>query len=108
MPIIIRDGFKSSGGRLFTVRGDIERIDSAELKSMFLPSLNEKANTLLNEGVEGDFVRGQLQHYGVEYDESEFRGNGASLLQKKLETGQVRLLLTPSTSIMGRCSRQHF
>jgi len=34
------------------------------------------------------FVKSQLKHYGIQYDEREFTGNGVILLKKRLEAGQ--------------------
>ena len=82
---IIRDGFTYTFGRFYT-RDRVERIDGSRLKTMFLPRLTAEANTLLS--VSG-FVRGQLQHYGVGYDEQEYSGNGTLLLKKVLRAGKV-------------------
>ncbi|BCS29427.1 uncharacterized protein APUU_70997A [Aspergillus puulaauensis] len=35
-----------------------------------------------------NFVRGQLQHYGVSFDESQLSGNGTMLLKRFLEAGK--------------------
>lgn len=83
---IIRDGFTCAFGRFYT-RGRVERIDGSRLKTMFLPRLTTEANKLLSGS---DFVRGQLQHYGVDYDEQEYSGNGTLLLKKVLRAGKVR------------------
>ncbi|KAK4120578.1 hypothetical protein N657DRAFT_636556 [Parathielavia appendiculata] len=78
---ITRNGFKYSYGR-FYARGQTENIDGAQLKAMLLPCLTPEANRLLRTHYR-DLVRGQLQHYGVKYDEREFSGN-ATLMQAKV------------------------
>lgn len=83
---IIRDGFTYGFGRFYAL-GGVERIDSSHLKTMFLPRLTPEANKLLRD--HHSFVRGQLQHYGVDYDEKEFSENGTLLLKKMLQAGKV-------------------
>ncbi|KAK4110154.1 hypothetical protein N656DRAFT_758203 [Canariomyces notabilis] len=77
---IIRNGFRCSFGR-FYARHCVERVDSSSLKSMFLPRLTGGCPS-------EDFVRGQLQHYGVDYDEKDFTGNGTRLMKKVLQAGK--------------------
>ncbi len=84
---VIRDGFTDEHCRFFA-KGRVELVDGAELEAAFLPRLTAKANELLRDNC--NFVRGQLQHYGVAYDEKKFSGNGTVLLKKALECGQVR------------------
>jgi hypothetical protein len=84
---IARNGFTCAFGR-FYAKGRVERIDGSRLKAMFLPRLTPEANKLLRD--HSDFVRGQLQHYGVDYDETQFSGNGTLLLKKVLQAGKVR------------------
>ncbi|KAL5341747.1 hypothetical protein BJX70DRAFT_395480 [Aspergillus crustosus] len=61
----------------------IERVDGPTLKRMFLPTLTPEAQKALRD--EPDFVRGQLKHYGVSINESQFSGNGTVLLKKALQ-----------------------
>ncbi|KAK4203968.1 hypothetical protein QBC40DRAFT_262003 [Triangularia verruculosa] len=82
---VTHDGFKCSFGRFYTKNG-VERVDGARLKSIFLPRLTPEANKLLRNV--HDFVRGQLQHYGVQYNEKDFSGNGTLLLKKMLQAGR--------------------
>jgi hypothetical protein len=84
---IVRDGFTCGFGRFFA-KGRVERIDGPRLKAMFLPRLTPEANRLLRD--HSHFVRGQLQHYGVDYDETQLSGNGTLLLKKVLQAGKVR------------------
>ncbi|KAK3347294.1 hypothetical protein B0T25DRAFT_298458 [Lasiosphaeria hispida] len=89
---IIRDGFESSHGRFYVVdvgslarrfrRPRVERIETPRLKAMFLPRLTPEANKMFRDHVE--FVRCQLKHYGVEFDEGEFTGQGTGLMKKVL------------------------
>lgn len=82
---ITRDGFRCADGR-FYAQGRVERIEGSHLRRIFLPRLTAEANLLIRD--RRDFVRGQLQHYGVDYDESAFSGNGTVLLKKMLQAGR--------------------
>jgi len=84
-----RDGFIFAYGRFYVQKGRVERVDGARLKDMFLPKLTGEANKLIRDHHDDLFVRGQLKHYGVEYDESEITGNGTLLLKKVLKDGKV-------------------
>ncbi|KAJ0424166.1 hypothetical protein BJY00DRAFT_277216 [Aspergillus carlsbadensis] len=53
---------------------------------MFIPKTTREAQKRLRDHC--GFIRGQLQHYGVSFDESEFTGNGTKLLKKALEPGK--------------------
>lgn len=59
---------------------------------MFLPRLIPEANKFIRDSYSmtrgNNFVRGQLQHYGVDYEEREFTVNGTRLLKKALEMGK--------------------
>jgi len=91
--VIRRDGFESTQGRFYVVDvGDslrcfVERIETQHLKAMFLPRLTPEANKMFRDHLE--FVRCQLKHYGVEYDEKDFTGQGAVLMKKALLAGKV-------------------
>ncbi|KAL3461308.1 hypothetical protein BJX64DRAFT_163746 [Aspergillus heterothallicus] len=79
------DGFTSEYGR-FLAPGRIERVDGASLRRMFLSRIWREGEKQLRD--HRDFIRGQLQHYGVPYKESELTGKGTTLLKKALEAGQ--------------------
>ncbi|PLB54467.1 hypothetical protein P170DRAFT_397971 [Aspergillus steynii IBT 23096] len=83
---IKRDGFTSEYGRFCTVRGRIQRQDGASLRSMFLPKLTPAGQRTLRD--HRDFVRGQLQHYDVAFEEPQFTGNGTQLMKKALQAGK--------------------
>ncbi|KAH6623406.1 hypothetical protein F5144DRAFT_623373 [Chaetomium tenue] len=83
---IVRYGFTYEYGR-FYAKGRVECVSSSRLESMFLPRLTQEASSLLRTNCRA-FVRGQLQHYGVDYDEREISGNGALLLKKMLLAGK--------------------
>lgn len=83
---ITRGGFQSSYGRFLTEKGRVERVDGASLRRMFLPNITPEGKKQLRD--RHDFVRGQLQHYGVSFDESQFSGNGTMLLKRCLEAGK--------------------
>lgn len=75
MAHVRRDGFIYSAGRFYTERGRIERVNGASLRFMFL----QPPSGLLGVGTlkfYPEFVRGQLQHYSVAFDESEFIDHG--------------------------------
>ena len=52
------------------------------------PSLLPKDAEQLNEGYSDNFVRGQLKHYGVKFDEREISGSGTLLMKKVLQAGK--------------------
>ncbi|KAK0704310.1 hypothetical protein B0H67DRAFT_557148 [Lasiosphaeris hirsuta] len=83
---ITRDGFSTAFGR-FYAHGRVERIEAAKLRAMFLPRLTPEANKVLRN--HSTFVRAQLQHYGVKFDESELTGQGTTLLKKALQAGKL-------------------
>jgi hypothetical protein len=84
---ISRDGFTYAFGNLYA-RGHIQRIDGDRLKEMFLPTMSEEAKTAVRS--EFHFVRAQLQHYGIEFNQSGFSGNGVAVLKDALGVGKVR------------------
>jgi hypothetical protein len=53
----------------------VQRVDGSRLKEMFLPRITPKTKQLLRR--ERDFVRGQLQHYGVRDDTHDAFGSHA-------------------------------
>ncbi|KAH6847725.1 hypothetical protein B0I37DRAFT_431525 [Chaetomium sp. MPI-CAGE-AT-0009] len=84
---IRRDGFTYAYGR-FYAQGRVERVDGYLLRAMFLPVLTQEAKSRLRNHTGSSFVRGQLQHYGVDYDERDFSGQGARLLKKMILAGK--------------------
>lgn len=82
---ITRDGFSSAYGRFYTANDRIERMNGDSLRSLFLPRLTPGGQKVLRDHY--NFVRGQLQHYGVAFDERQFTGNGTQLLKKTLQEG---------------------
>ncbi|KAJ6028859.1 hypothetical protein N7540_004435 [Penicillium herquei] len=82
---IRRDGFISSYGQFRTERDRAERVDGATLRSMFLPTLTRLGQKSLND--KREFVRSQLQHYGVKFEESQFSGRGTKLMKQVLQDG---------------------
>ena len=85
---VTRDGFHSSYGRFYASPGRVERVDGFSLRRMFLPKLTPEGRKCLNAGYSDYFVRGQLKHYGILFDEREFSGNGTLLLKKVLQAGK--------------------
>ncbi|KAF3012312.1 hypothetical protein E8E14_001206 [Neopestalotiopsis sp. 37M] len=79
---VARDGFECAFGRFYALPGRVERVEGSHLRSMFLPKLRP------GQGTSYDFVRGQLKHYGVQYEEEEFSGNGTLLMKKVLQAGK--------------------
>jgi hypothetical protein len=86
--IITRDGFACAYGRFYAQPGRVERVNGFSLRSMFLPKLTPEGRRQLNAGYSDNFVRGQLKHYGVQFDESEISGNGTLLMKKVLQAGK--------------------
>ncbi|KAL2862635.1 uncharacterized protein BJX67DRAFT_292923 [Aspergillus lucknowensis] len=86
---VIRDGFTSVNGRFHTTLRQIERIDGASLRRMFLPRQTPEAKKYLRDYGD-DFIRAQLKHYGVAFneDEYEFSRKKTMLLKKALEAGK--------------------
>ncbi|KAJ5712458.1 hypothetical protein N7493_008926 [Penicillium malachiteum] len=82
---VTREGFSSAWGKVYTERGHIQLMSNQKLRLMFLPNITKACQILLLE--KPDFVRGQLQHYGVAIDESRFSGNGSVLMQEVLRAG---------------------
>jgi hypothetical protein len=79
---VCRDGFMSDYGRFYAMPGRVEREDGASLRAMFLPKLNARL------GYDGEaFIRGQLKHYDITYDDHECTGCGTRLMQKVLRAG---------------------
>ncbi|KAL5002107.1 kinase-like domain-containing protein [Aspergillus recurvatus] len=76
---VSRNGFASAYGRFYTSRASIERVDGPSLRRMILPKQLGKHH---------DFVRGQLQHYGVPFEEHKLIGNGTVLLKKAVQAGK--------------------
>jgi hypothetical protein len=85
---ITRNGFACSYGRFYTHPGRVERVDGSSLRSMFLPKLTSDGRKKIDGTYRDNFVRGQLKHYGVQFDESEISGNGTLLLKKVLQAGK--------------------
>ncbi|XRM46843.1 hypothetical protein ABZX51_009867 [Aspergillus tubingensis] len=83
---VTRDGFTSSFRRFRTTRGGNERVDSSSLRRMFLPKLSREGQKILRDRT--DFVRSQLQHYGVPFEEDHLSGNGTQLMKKVLQEGK--------------------
>ncbi|KAK0641660.1 hypothetical protein B0T16DRAFT_420300 [Cercophora newfieldiana] len=88
MPLneISRDGFCSAYGRFRTSNG-VERVSTETLKGAFLPQLTPSGKTFLKN--HRSFVRDQFRHYGVDYAEGTFSGNGTLLMRKMLQDGRL-------------------
>ncbi|KAI1161256.1 hypothetical protein F5B18DRAFT_456596 [Nemania serpens] len=84
---ITRDGFSYGFDGFCAEPGHVKFLAGSSLRQAFLPKTTAQGNKLICKGGER-FVRGQLKHYGVMFDESEFSGNGTALLQKVLQAGK--------------------
>jgi hypothetical protein len=62
----------------------VEQVESSSLRSMFLPRLAPAGQKKISEGYRDNFVRGQLKHYGVQFDEKAISGNGTLLMKEVL------------------------
>ena len=85
---ITRDGFVCEFGRFYAHPGRVERVEGLALRRMFLPKVTPEGRKKLNESHGGNFVGGQLKHYGVQFNESEFSGSGSLLMKKVLQAGK--------------------
>jgi hypothetical protein len=85
---ITRDSFSCAYGRFFAQPFRVERVEGAALRSMFLPTLGPEGSRQLDACYSDHFVRGQLKHYGVKFDEREISGKGTLLLKKVLQAGK--------------------
>jgi hypothetical protein len=83
---IRRDGFCSGFGRFMAEPGRLDRIEGSHLRNMFLPKMSREGQKALRDN--RHFVRGQLKHYGVQFEEREFSGNGTALMKKALQAGK--------------------
>ncbi|KAI1271304.1 hypothetical protein F5Y07DRAFT_383271 [Xylaria sp. FL0933] len=86
---VTRDGFSCAYGRFRTTaphRG--ERVPGSALRDAFLPRLTPQGNKYIRDSYGSSFVRSQLKHYGVAFDENELTGNGTLLLKKALQAGK--------------------
>ncbi|KAI9371398.1 hypothetical protein BJX61DRAFT_548286 [Aspergillus egyptiacus] len=83
---ITRNGFSSAFGRFCTVPGQVDRVQGASLRRMFLPKVTPEGKKQLRDS--SQFVRGQLQHYGVGFDERSLTGNGTLMLKQALQAGK--------------------
>ncbi|KAF7176372.1 hypothetical protein CNMCM7691_002501 [Aspergillus felis] len=83
---IRRDGFVSAFGRFMADPGRMDRIEGSQLRSMFLPKLSREGQKALRDNF--DFVRAQLKHYGVQFEEREFTGQGTALMKAALQAGK--------------------
>jgi hypothetical protein len=73
---------------------------------MFIPKMTREAQKQLRD--HRDFIRGQLQHYGVSFDESEFTGNGTTLLKKALEAGKCDAVPVHILALQDQLHREWF
>ncbi|KAI8946969.1 hypothetical protein F4801DRAFT_562372 [Xylaria longipes] len=95
---VARNGFSYAFGRFYTVPDRVERVAGSSLRDAFLPKLTAQAKQFIGYG--GDrFVRGQLKHYGVMFDESELSGNGTLLFKKLLQAGKCDEVLPHITKL---------
>lgn len=78
--------FVLENGRFLVQPGRMERVDGQSLRTMFLPKLTRQGKKALLDN--RDFVRCQLTHYGIQFEEKDLSGNGTPLLKKALQAGQ--------------------
>ena len=84
-----RDGFASKCDRFYALPGRVERKDGDTLKDMFLPTMTSAAQTAQRKNQH--FIRGQLQHYGISYNEDELSNDAVPFFQNVLGEGKVHL-----------------
>lgn len=86
---ILRDGFLFKNNRFWVDRGFIPFTEPETLRSWFLPELSLDGKFAIDIYEDEDsFVRGQLKHYGVDFDEKDISGDGSRLMQKALRDGK--------------------
>ncbi len=102
---ITREGFACSYGRFYAEPGRVEQVEGSSLRAMFLPKLSPEGKSFalrtmylprltpkgrkkVDAGYSDYFVRGQLKHYGVPFDEREISGSGTLLMKKVLQAGK--------------------
>ncbi|KAJ5905353.1 uncharacterized protein N7473_002269 [Penicillium subrubescens] len=73
-------------GNFLVDPGHMGRIEGPTLRKMFLPRITREGQKAISQN--SHFVRCQLKHYGVEFEEKEFSGNGTALLKKALQAGK--------------------
>ena len=99
---IRRGNFSYANGVLRAEPGRMARIEGAKLRDMFLPKLSTDATKALSQNP--NFVRSQLTHYGVEFEEKEFVGRGTTLLQKAIRGASAIKSLDPYLIFKMRCT----
>lgn len=83
---IRRDRFVYGLGRFQAEPGPMDRVEGAHLRSMFLPKLSREGQKAIRDNL--SFVCCQLNHYGVQFEEKEFSGNGTALMKKVPQEGK--------------------
>jgi hypothetical protein len=78
--------FVNNHGIFLVQPGHMERIEGQTLRKMFLPDITREGQKALSQN--SRFVRCQLMHYGIEFEEKEFSGTEITLLQKALQAGK--------------------
>lgn len=73
-------------GFFFVDPGHMGRIEGPTLRKMFLPKITREGQRAISQN--SHFVRCQLKHYGVEFEEKEYSGNGTALLKEALQAGK--------------------
>ncbi|OWP04507.1 hypothetical protein B2J93_1366 [Marssonina coronariae] len=68
---ITRDRFSCAYDRFYAGPHRVERVSGPSLRSAFLPNLSAGGRKMLSQSYSDSFVRGQLEHYGVQFGESE-------------------------------------
>ncbi|KAJ5737797.1 uncharacterized protein N7483_002922 [Penicillium malachiteum] len=81
-----RDGFTSDHGIFRTEVGNLIAVAPGQFKKLFLPRTTSAGKKALENP---DFVRAQLTHYGVEFEESDISGNGLELLKTFMKAGML-------------------
>ncbi|KAI0156527.1 hypothetical protein GGR57DRAFT_511473 [Xylariaceae sp. FL1272] len=95
---IERDGFMFAYDKLFAKTYNPDTEDSFYvareapdvLRRMFFPTLSEEGKLKIYRHTDDSFVRSQLKHYGVDYEESEINRKGAVLMRKAIAAGKFQ------------------
>ncbi|KAI1184487.1 hypothetical protein F5B17DRAFT_80615 [Nemania serpens] len=84
---ITRAGFSYGLGGFCAEPGNVKLLAGSSRREALLPEAAAQWKKLIRKNGKR-FVRGQLKHYGVTFDENELSGNGTALLKKVLQAGQ--------------------
>ncbi|CAL3971864.1 unnamed protein product [Diplocarpon coronariae] len=93
---ITSDGFSCAYDRFYAGPHRVERVSGPSLRSAFLPKLSAGGRKMLSQSYGDSFVRGQLEHYGVQFGESEISGSEQIVRLREQMHAERLAILTPA------------